>query len=150
MGKSKKNKTSSPRFFKVSHGATSCPEFISLPHSAKVLYLHLCQLRNSLNTEDKHTSDFSFWRWDKQLIKDTGMSRTTLYGCRKLLADACLVSCTKNKKGATLYLICDDIYAKEMEAYRDFDALDHSFDYLVPAEDDWFGDNNGSVQKTNV
>ena len=111
--------------FRISKEVWKSHDFKNLSLSAKHLYLTLCFLRNELTNGDKtKTSDHSFWRWDATLCRDADLSRNTMKRARNELISATLLFVQPSSTGKGLvYTILDDVYQREMDAYRDPDAL---------------------------
>ena len=107
-------------FFKLSHVTISSPEFKSLPLSAQILFMHLCRLRNQLCKGANHNLNMTFWRWEKDLIKDTGLTHSTFHSARKALVENNFIFFSRNSPPQ--YTICDDVYQKQQDLYRDPDA----------------------------
>ena len=68
-------------WFKVYHQVVQSVQFKALHPSTKVVYFYLCQLNNQFN----HGKGFT--RGERQLSRDTGLSRNTVSTSLQTLAD---------------------------------------------------------------
>ena len=74
------DKLASNQFF-IPHNVLEEDKFLNMTLSAQILYIHLCRLRNRLNTK-------RFYRSIGTLERDTGLHRNTLTKAKKELIKA--------------------------------------------------------------
>jgi len=89
-------------FFRTSHLTLEDPHFIKLSPPAKTLYLYLCKARNRFQRQHAY-----FTRSDRQLVKDSGLSRSAIGKAKQELQAYKFVVCKSKPGGRTKYLIME-------------------------------------------
>ena len=87
-------------YFKVSHELLEDPKFVSLTPIAKILYLYLLKHQNRFNNHCK-----LFFRSDRFLAQDTGLSRRSILRARKELISQGMIEFIKEYRKTGEYII---------------------------------------------
>lgn len=96
-------------FFRISHKIVDSQQFKKLKPSSQILYLHFCRLRNRFAGGNSGV----FFRSDKQLVEDTGLSHFSVFTARhELLKKGFLRWKQGRAHRACRYQVVDNIRAK--------------------------------------
>ena len=87
-------------YFKISHDILEDPKFIALSPIAKILYLYLLKHQNRYNNYCK-----KFYRSDRYLAQDTGLSRRSILRARKELISIGLIQFIKEYRKTGEYIL---------------------------------------------